>query len=359
MKPSAPAVWAPAGPGAPGAPGAPVPGSALRGRRTAGLAVLLVLLAACAAGSLLIGARAIAPAEVWRVLTAPDGGEASAVVWSLRLPRTAIGIAVGAALGTAGVLMQSHTRNPIADPGILGVSHGAALGVVLGVFLLGMSDLASFVWLAIAGAVIASTAVFAIASGGSRGPTPITLVLAGAAMSALLSGVISAIVLLDHSSLEVYRFWRLGTLAGRPMEVFWQVLPFIAAGLALAAANAPGLNALALGDDVATALGQRVRLTRAAGVLAIALLTGAATAAAGPIGFVGLAAPHLARAITGPDHRWTVPLAAPAGACLVLAADIAGRVVRGNGEVEVGIVLAVLGAPFFIALIRRGRMIAP
>ncbi|MDA2803036.1 FecCD family ABC transporter permease [Nocardiopsis suaedae] len=342
-----------------GPPSTPGFGAAVRARRTIGLAVLVGLLAACAAASLLIGARALPPGEVWRVLGTPDGGEASAVVWSLRLPRTAIGIAVGAALGTAGVLMQSHTRNPIADPGVLGVAHGAALGVVLGVFLLGLTEVSAFVWLAVAGALAASAAVFAIAAGGSRGPTPVTLVLAGAAMSALLGGLVSAIVLMDHASLEVYRFWRLGTLAGRPLDVLWQVLPFIAAGLALAAANAPGLNALALGDDVATALGQRVRLTRATGVAAIALLTGAATAAAGPIAFVGLAAPHLARAVAGPDHRWMLPLAAPAGACLVLAADIAGRVVRGSGEVEVGIVLAVLGAPFFIALVRRGRMIAP
>src|SRR5690606_4866363 len=349
---------APSAPGAPPLGGAPVFGAAARSRRLAGLGALLALLVLCTAASVLIGGRALAPAEVWRVLLAPDGGEADAIVWALPLPRTGLGIAVGAALGAAGVLMQSHTRNPIADPSLLGVAHGAALGVVLGVFLFGMTDLTSYVWLAIAGAVLAAAAVFAVAAGGSAGPTPVTLVLAGAAMSALLAGVISAIVLLDQASLEVYRFWRIGALGGRPVEVLWQVLPFIGAGLLLAVANAPGLNALALGDDVATALGQRVRRVRALGIAGIALLTGAAVAAAGPIGFLGLAAPHLARALAGHDHRWTVPYAALAGACLILVADVIGRVVRGSGEVEVGIVLAVLGGPFFIALIRRGRSIA-
>lgn len=336
-------------------PGAPAFGAALRTRRLLGLAALVALLMLCAVASLLVGSRTLSPADVWQALTDPDGGEAAAVVWSLRIPRTALGVVVGAALGAAGVLMQSHTRNPIAEPGILGVSSGAALGVVLGVFLFGITGLSGSIWLAIAGAGLTATAVFAIASGGSRGPTPVTLVLAGAAMTALLTGCTSAIVLLDHASLEVYRFWRVGSLAGRPLEVLWQVLPFITAGLVLAAANAPGLNVLALGDDVATALGQRVRLTRASGVLGISLLTGAAVAAAGPIAFLGLAAPHLARAITGPDHRWMLPFAALTGTCLILSADVIGRVVRGTGEVEVGIVLAVIGAPFFIWLIRRHR----
>lgn len=184
-----------------------------------------------------------------------------------------------------------------------------------------------------------------------------TLLLAGAAMSAMLSAVTSAVVLLDESSLEVYRFWRIGSLSGRPEGVTAQVLPFVAAGLVLALAGSRGMNALALGDDVAASLGHRVRLVRASGVAAIALLAGGAVAAAGPIGFVGLVAPHAARAVTGPDHRWLVPYAALCGAALVLAADVAGRVVRGSGEVEAGIVLAVLGGPFFVALARRRRLI--
>nr|WP_255430027.1 iron ABC transporter permease [Streptomonospora sp. PA3] len=326
-------------------------------RRLAGLVLLLAVLALCAVLSVAVGSRAIAPAEVWRTLLAPDGGEASTIVHALRLPRTLLGVVVGAALGVAGVLMQSHTRNPIADPSLLGVAYGAACAVVLSVFLLGLTDLSAYVWSAIGGALAASVAVFAIASGGSRGPTPMTLLLAGAAMTALLSAITSAVVLLDERSLEVYRFWRVGSLSGRPAGVTDQILPFIAAGLVLAAAGARGMNALALGDDVATALGHRVRLIRASGVAAIALLAGASVAATGPIGFVGLVAPHAARAVTGPDHRWLVPYAALCGAALVLAADVAGRVVRGSGEVEVGIVLAVLGGPFFIALVRRKRLV--
>ncbi|RCV55006.1 FecCD family ABC transporter permease [Marinitenerispora sediminis] len=336
---------------------ADAPGGTRQRRRLIGLAVLLALLAVAVVASVSVGSRLIPPEQVWRSLVAPDGGEADAIVRSLRVPRTVLGALVGLSLGVAGVLMQSHTRNPIADPGLLGISSGAACAVVAGVFLFGVSSFGGQVPLALAGALVASTAVFALASGG-RGPSPVTLVLAGAAMTALLSGVTSAIVLLDERSLEVYRFWRIGGLAGRPSDLLWQMLPVLAAGLLLALANAPGLNALALGDDVAAALGQRVRLTRAVGVLAIALLTGTSVAAAGPIGFVGLMAPHLARALTGPDHRWMVPYAGLTGAILVLLADVLGRVARGSGEVEVGIVLAVLGGPFFIAVIRRRKLVA-
>ncbi|MFD0777003.1 FecCD family ABC transporter permease, partial [Streptomonospora algeriensis] len=193
-------------------------------------------------------------------LVAPDGGEASTIVHALRLPRTLLGTVVGAALGVAGVLMQSHTRNPIADPSLLGVAYGAACAVVLSVFLLGLSDVSAYVWSAIGGALAASVAVLAVASGGLLGPTPVTLLLAGAAMSALLSAITSAVVLLDESSLAVYRFWRIGSLSGRPEEATAQILPFVAAGLVLALAGARGMNAMALGDDVAASLGHRVRL---------------------------------------------------------------------------------------------------
>ncbi|MBB4929641.1 iron complex transport system permease protein [Lipingzhangella halophila] len=327
-------------------------------RRAVGLLVLLALLLVAVSTSISVGARAIPPLEVWRVLFSPDGGEASAIVGELRGPRTLLGALVGLALGVAGVLMQSHTRNPIADPSLLGVSHGAACAVVVSVFALGVTSLSGYVWFAIAGALLSSLVVFAVASGGARGPTPLTLILAGAAMTALMGGITSAIVLLDQRSLEVFRFWRIGSLAGRPDDVLWQVLPFLVAGLVLAVANTPGMNILALGDDVATALGQRVRLVRATGVLAIALLTGASVAAVGPIGFVGLMTPHLARSVVGPDHRWLVPYAALLGAAIVLFADVVGRVVAGTGEVEVGVVLAMVGAPVFVVLIRSRRLVA-
>lgn len=329
-----------------------------RRRRALGLLFLIALLSTAATVSISVGARAIPPLEAWRVLFFPDGGEASVIVGELRVPRTLLGALVGLALGVAGVLMQSHTRNPIADPSLLGVSQGAACAVVVSVFTLGVTTLSGYVWFAIIGALLSSLVVFALASGGSRGPTPVTLVLAGAAMTALLTGITSGIVLLDERSLEVFRFWRIGSLAGRPADVLWQVLPFLTVGGVLAVANAPGMNILALGDDVATALGQRIRRVRAAGVLAIALLTGASVAAAGPIGFVGLMTPHLARAIIGPDHRWLVPYAALLGAAIVLFADVVGRVAAGSGEVEVGVVLGMAGAPVFVALIRSRRLVS-
>lgn len=329
-----------------------------RHRRTVLLLPVVALLALAVLASISLGARMLAPVEVASALFSTDTSEASTIVQSLRLPRTVLGILVGTALAVAGVLIQSLTRNPIADPGLLGITHGAACAVVASIYLAGLASVSQYVWLAIAGSLLVSMAVFALASGGTRGPTPVTLVLAGAAMTALMYGLTSAIVLLDQQSLEVYRFWRIGSLAARPADVIWQVLPFLLLGLVLAAALTRSMNTLALGDDVATALGQRVRLIRATGVLAVALLTGGAVAAAGPIGFIGLMTPHIARAITGPDHRWLTVYAALIGAIIILLADTAGRLVTSSGEIEVGIILAVLGAPFFITLIRRQKLIS-
>lgn len=226
---------------------------------------------------------------------------------------------------------------------------------MFGVFALRLDSLYGYVWFAFAGAFVASLAVFALGTIARGGPSPLTLVLAGAAMSAFLGGLVSALVLLDQQSLDVYRFWRVGSVAGRPAGIVAQVLPFIALGLALAFANAPGLNVLALGDDQARALGARIGLTRATGIAAVTVLTGAAVAACGPIGFVGLIVPRFARFLTGPDHRWLLPYAGLLGALLLLVGDIIGRVVAPPGELEVGIVVAVIGCPFFLLLIRRGR----
>ncbi|TQN31116.1 iron complex transport system permease protein [Haloactinospora alba] len=329
-----------------------------RRRQAVLLLPAIALLALTALASVSLGSRMLPPGEVLGALFSTDTSEASTIVQSLRLPRTLLGILVGTALAVAGVLIQSLTRNPIADPGLLGITHGAACAVVASIYLAGLASVSQYVWLAIAGSLLVSMAVFALASGGTRGPTPVTLVLAGAAMTALMYGLTSAIVLLDKQSLEVYRFWRIGSLAARPADVIWQVLPFLLIGLVLAAALTRSMNTLALGDDVATALGQRIRLIRATGVLAVALLTGGAVAAAGPIGFIGLMTPHIARAVTGPDHRWLTVYAAFIGAVVILLADIAGRLVTSSGEIEVGIILAVLGAPFFIMLIRRQKLIS-
>ncbi|MBL7258735.1 FecCD family ABC transporter permease [Paractinoplanes lichenicola] len=305
--------------------------------------------------SLAIGAQWLHPGGVWQAVIDPDPtAQATAIVRELRLPRTVLGLLIGLALGAAGALMQGHTRNPLADPGLLGISAGASFAVVIGIQL-GAGGLTGYIWFAFAGALAASVAVFGIAAGRRGGPTPVTLALAGMAISALLGSFTQSILLADQASLNVFRFWIVGSLSGRDAEVAAQVAPFIAAGLLLALANAPALNALGLGEDVARALGQRVFAARAVGVAAIVLLAGAATAACGPIGFLGLMVPHIARSLVGPDHRWLIPASALAGATLLLLADVLGRIVVSPGELQTGIVLAAAGAPFFIYLVRSRR----
>ncbi|MQA14587.1 MAG: iron chelate uptake ABC transporter family permease subunit [Pseudonocardiaceae bacterium] len=328
----------------------------LRRRRLLVVALLVALLVLACLASVAVGAKAIPLGEVWSALVAPTGGENDIVVRALRVPRTILGIIVGAALGVAGGLMQGHTRNPLAEPGILGVNAGAALAVVIAIYTLGITSLLGFVWFAFAGALVASVLVFVLGSVGRGGATPVTLALAGAAVTVFLFALVQAVILLDQQALDVYRFWVVGALSGRDPAVIVAVLPFMAAGLLLALAHAPGLNALAMGEDVARALGQSIPRTRVVGVTAITLLTGSAVAAAGPIAFLGLVVPHVARYLTGPDHRWLLPNAALLGASLILVADVAGRVVVRPGELQVGIVLALVGAPFFVALVRRTRL---
>jgi iron complex transport system permease protein len=339
--------------GSAGRPG----GQALRSRRVLVVAGLLGLLAIAVLASLAVGAKSIPPAAVWDALWSPTGTNDDIVVRSLRIPRTLLGVLVGVALGVAGALMQGHTRNPLADPGLLGVNAGAAFAVVVGIYALGVTSLFGYVWFAFAGAFVASVLVFLLGSLGRGGPTPVTLALAGVALAALLQALTSALVLSDTNTLDAYRFWVVGALTGRDAAIVSQVAPFIAVGLVLAVVNAPGLNLLSLGDDVARSLGQRVALTRWVGLAAITLLAGAAVAACGPIWFLGLVAPHVARALTGPDYRWLLPASGLAGAVLLLLADVLGRVMAPPGELQVGIVLSLIGAPFFIALVRRRRLV--
>jgi iron complex transport system permease protein len=322
-----------------------------------GLVLLIVALGAACLASVAIGSKEIGLGAVLHALFTPSGLADDVVIRALRVPRTLIGIAAGVALGVGGSLMQGHTRNPLADPGILGVTHGAAFAVVLSIFAFGVTTLNGYVWSAFAGALVASVVVFGLGSAGRAGPTPVTLALAGAAVSALMHALVSALVLIDRQSLDAFRFWQVGSIAGRDLTVLTQVLPFLLAGLVLALVNAPGVNALALGEDVARSLGQRVLLTRVVGVAAITLLVGGAVAACGPISFIGLVVPHVARAVTGPDHRWLLPYSGLIGAALLLIADVLGRVVARPDELEVGIVTALVGAPFFIALVRRKKMV--
>ncbi|PRY41200.1 iron complex transport system permease protein [Geodermatophilus tzadiensis] len=339
---------------------AAAPGRAARTRRRLlGLLALVVLLVAACAASIAVGSRPLGLGTVWTALTDRSlRTEEAVIVWDLRVPRTVLGLMVGAALGVSGALIQGHTRNPLGDPGLLGITAGASFAVVLAIVLLGVGTPAGYVWFAFAGALAGTVAVYVLGSAGRGGPTPVTLALAGSALSALLFALVRAVLVSDSDSLDAFRFWVVGALAGRGADVAWQVAPFIAAGLVLALLNAPALDLLGMGEDVARGLGQRVWLARLVGLGATTLLAGAATAACGPIAFVGLVVPHAVRAFTGPAHRWLVPCAGLLGAVVLLAADVLGRVVARPGELQVGIVLALVGGPVFVALVRRRRTAA-
>lgn len=325
--------------------------------RAVGLVAASGLLALVLFASLAFGAKSIPLSTVWASLTSFDPTLTDhLVVRELRLPRTAVGVLVGVGLGLAGALMQGVSRNPLADPGILGVNAGAALAVVVGIYVFGVGSLLGYVWFAFAGAAVASAVVYGIGSLGREGATPVKLALAGAAVTALLGSITTAVLLVDLATLDQFRFWAVGSLAGRTDDVAWQVAPFIVVGVVMALVSARLLNALALGDDVARSLGQRVAAARLFSAAATVVLAGAATAAAGPIGFVGLTVPHVARAITGPDYRWVLPYSMVLAPTLLLGSDVIGRLVVRPGELQVGIVTALVGAPFFIALVRRRKL---
>lgn len=330
----------------------------VRSRRFLGLVGGLGLLAVAATASIAIGSRALGLGEVWDALWSAQGTDDTVgIVRDLRVPRTLLALLVGLAMGAAGALTQAHTRNPLADPGLLGVNAGAACAVVVGVYTLGIATPMQYMGFGLVGAVLAAVAVFG-ASAATKGASPITLVLAGTGLSALLLAITSGIVLVDTASLDAWRFWNVGSIVGRGTDVIWAALPFVVAGLVLAIGSGFFLNVIGLGDDMSRALGSRVLTVRVVGILAITLLSGAATAACGPIVFLGLVAPHLARAVVGSDYRWIVPYSALIGAVLLLASDVIGRVVARPGEIQVGIVLAVVGAPMLIHLVRVRRLVS-
>ncbi|WP_190211238.1 FecCD family ABC transporter permease [Kitasatospora indigofera] len=322
------------------------------GLRAAGLAGSVLVLLLVLALSIGVGARQLPPGEVWQGLV-DSHSEAWTVVHRMRLPRTLLGLLAGAALGLAGAVMQALTRNPLADPGLLGINAGASAAVVTAASLFGVATFDGYVWFALAGTAVVAVLVYAV--GGGRGATPARLALAGAALNATLYSYVSATMLLDTASLDRMRFWTVGSLASAEPSTVLKVLPFVSAGLLLALGLARPLNAMALGDDSARALGARPGLVRAGAILAVTLLCGAATAACGPIVFVGLMVPHLVRSLTGPDLRWLFPFCAVLAPVLLLGADVLGRVLGRPGELQVGIVTAVLGGPFFLYFARRGK----
>ncbi|MFC8868712.1 FecCD family ABC transporter permease [Streptomyces sp. NPDC057148] len=331
-----------------------------RRKRVVGLGVLVALLVVASAASLAVGARALSPADVWHGLLAEPGSgqrltEIRLIVQTVRVPRTVLAVVAGVALGVGGALIQGHTRNPIADTGLLGVNSGASFAVVTGIALFGFTSPFRYVWLGFLGAAAAGVVVFGLASIGRGAGNPLTLALAGQGVTVFLAAMTTAVALSDKESLNALRFWNAGSVAGVRFDVIWPVAAFIALGLLLALSTLPAINLLNLGDDVARGLGLNIARSRTVGIVAVTLLAGAATAACGPIAFLGLMVAHVARYLTGPDYRWLVPYAGLLGAVVLLVCDIAGRLVVRPGELDAGIVVSLLGAPFFAVLVWRGK----
>ncbi|GAA5150618.1 iron chelate uptake ABC transporter family permease subunit [Nocardioides marinquilinus] len=330
--------------------------------RSAVVVGLLGLLLVVVVASLMWGARDVAAAEVWRALVDPVAGNNDhAVVRDERLPRTVIGLIGGAALGAAGALMQGVTRNPIADPGLLGLNSGASLGVITAIAGFGVSTVQGYLWFAFLGAAVAAVVVYGASSLGWEGVTPVKLALVGAAFSATATSLITIVLLSDANTLDEFRFWQVGSLANRTTTFFTTVvpfvLPFVVVGLLLALASGRVLNALSLGDDVARSLGQDVARGRLLVVLAVVVLCGSAVSLVGPIAFVGLVVPHVARLLTGPDYRWIVALSMLLGPVVLLVADVVGRLLV-PGELEAGLVVAVIGAPVLLLIVRQSKAVA-
>lgn len=311
--------------------------------------MLLLLLLAL---SLMLGAKSIALHDVTHALFSSCTSADCVIVRDARLPRTLAGLLAGIALGIAGALMQSLTRNPLADPGILGVNAGAGFAVVIGIALFGADSPLDWLGFAFAGALIASLLVALTGALGGGRVNPVRLTLAGVALGAVLEGLTSGLSLLNPEIYDHLRFWHSGSLDIRNFSVLKTTFPAVVIGCAVALLLARSLNSLSMGGDMATALGTRVARTQLFGLLTIALLSGAATAAVGPIAFVGLMTPHLARWLVGNDHRWLLPATLLMTPCLLLAADILGRIAV-PGELRVSIVTAILGAPMLIVLVRR------
>lgn len=305
--------------------------------------------------SLALGAKSIPPAEVASALLGIGEHGTVMIVGELRVNRTVAGLACGAALGVAGALMQALTRNPLADPGLLGVNAGAALGVVVAIMVLGSAGATSAMFFALAGAVLASAVIVAIASSELIDGSPVRLILAGVAFGAVLSGITQALVFSSETVLDSFRFWQVGSLT---MRTAGEILPLLVVGAVAACvgiALAVPLNGLALGDDMATAIGVNPLVVRIAGFVVVAVLCSIAIAIGGPISFIGLVSAHIARLLVGPDLRALLPAAFLLGPCCVLLADVAGRTLGSGAELPVGVVAAFLGAPVLLALLARGK----
>ncbi|TGB01199.1 FecCD family ABC transporter permease [Halobacillus salinus] len=320
------------------------------------LVVGFVLLVVSIVASLALGSRPVSLEEIMNGLFTTNPDSYGANVVEKRVPRTVFSLLCGAALGVSGSLMQAVTRNPIADPSILGVNTGAALFVVAGIAFFNISTAGEYIWLALAGALLTSFLVFGVGSMGRGGATPLKLLLAGAATSAALSSLVIAIMIPRSYVMDQFRFWQVGSVGTADWSSVQLFIPFVLVGLSIAILSASALNAMALGDEMATGLGVKTSTLRLIAAVAAVLLCGAATALAGPIGFVGLLATHLIRLLLGSNLRYLIPMSALAGAVVLTISDVCGRLIGRPGELEVGVVTAFVGAPILIILAMKAKV---
>jgi iron complex transport system permease protein len=337
----------------------PAPGAAVA-RRPGSVRLLWLLVVVGALALLMVASVSVGSRDVgWSDILAAVGGSSDTIgqaAVTKRIPRTVLAVLVGAALGLAGAVMQGVTRNPLADPGVLGINMGASLAVVVGIAWFGLFSASSIVWTAIVGAAVSMVFVYTVGSLGRGGATPLKLALAGAATSAALASFITAVALPRGDIAANIQSWHIGGVGGATFSTIGTGLPFLVVGFVVSLLSARSLNSLALGDELAAGLGERVAVARAVAACGSVLLCGAATAVAGPIAFVGLVVPHLCRLLVVVDHRWLLPFSALTGAGLLTAADVLGRIVARPSEIDVGIITALIGAPFFIYVVRRQKV---
>lgn len=330
--------------------------TSLRLQRCFGFIVALLLLIITAFLSLMIGTKALPFEVVWEALFHPTDSYDHTIIREARIPRTLIALTVGPGFGLAGALIQALTRNPLADPGILGVNAGAAFAVAIGVGVFSLTTMSYYIWFALVGAFLATIAVYVISGGaGKKTPTPVQITLSGVALGAALSGITTALTIMNSGAFSRMLHWSVGTLARRELDDLSFILPILIIGALLALAISPALNAIAYGDDRASSLGVNVSMIRTVGLIAITLLAGAATAIAGPIGFIGLMVPHCVRWIVGPDQPWIFLYSLVVAPMLLILSDIIGRIIMFPAEVPVGIITGFVGAPILLLLIRRRR----
>jgi iron complex transport system permease protein len=341
-------AYAPSTTAVPSAPSQPT-----RRRRATGLLLATGMLAATCVASLAIGTETVGLPTVWLAVTDYRDIGDQWIVHDLRIPRTVLALLVGLALGLSGTLIQAVGRNPLADSEVLGINSGAALFVVSAIAFLGTAGIWTYIWFAFAGALFAMLLVYLVGMTGRATVTPVRVLLAGVAVGAVMDGIGYAVRLRNPRAFDNMRFWDAGALDGRSLEVACAIAPFIAVGAVLCLVVGRSLNVTALGDDLTKSMGGNVARTQALSLVAVTLLAGAATAGAGPIGFVGLMVPHAVRRLTGPDWRWVLSYATVVAPALLLAADIVGRIIIPPAELPAGIVTAFLGAPVLIWLIRK------